>query len=208
MKIGILGSGNVGQVLAKGFLAEGHEVFLATRDTGSEKADMLRTNIEGAYVCSFADAAKQCELAVLCTPWVTAADALKSADAVVNLHGKVLIDANNVVDRSGEVPVYGMPEGSAAQEIQRWLPETKVVKAFNTVGANMMYKPQLSATPTMFIAGDDEDAKKQVSDIITSFGWEPLDNGPLVASRELEAMVVIWLRNAAINGRDHAFKML
>ena len=71
-----------------------------------------------------------------------------------------------------------------------------------------MYKPDLSATPTMFMAGDDAEAKQQVSDIIAMFGWEALDSGGLICARELEAMALVWIRNSAATGAPHAFKML
>lgn len=208
MKVGILGSGNVGQALARGFLGEGHEVWLATRDPEGEKATKLKADFPEAQIADFATVAREAGLAVLCTPWTAGADALKLADAENNLKGKVLIETNNVIKDEGGVLVYGMDREAAAEQIQMWLPETKVVKAFNTVGAAMMYKPQLSATPTMFIAGNDAVAKQEVSDIARSFGWEPFDAGPVKCAREVEAMALVWIRNSMANGANHAFKML
>jgi predicted dinucleotide-binding enzyme len=208
MKIGILGSGNVGQALARGFLNEGHEVWLATRDPDGDKGTKLKADFAGAQVADFATVAREAGLAVLCTPWTAGPDALKLADAENNLKGKVLIDTNNVIKEEGGVLVYGMDREAAAEQIQMWLPETKVVKAFNTVGAAMMYKPQLSATPTMFIAGNDAVAKQEVGDIARGFGWEPLDAGPVKCAREIEAMALVWIRNSMANGANHAFKML
>lgn len=207
MKVGIISGGNVGQALAKGFVAEGHEVYLATREPEGDKGQQLKGEFPQATVCSFATAAKQGELIVLCVPGGAAQDAVALAGAD-NLAGKVVIDTMNALDRNGDVLQYAFDKTSLAEKVQGWLPESKVVKAFNTVGADLMYRPQLSATPTMFLAGDDMAAKEQVSDIVTAFGWEALDNGPLSAARELEAMVAVWIRNSMANGRDHAFKML
>jgi predicted dinucleotide-binding enzyme len=94
--------------------------------------------------------------------------------------------------------------------VQNLLPDSKVVKAFNTVGAAMMYKPDCGdVKPTMFIAGNDAEAKRQVSDIVTMFGWEPLDCGSLVQARSLEPMALVWINNAMSSGSpQHAFKML
>lgn len=125
-----------------------------------------------------------------------------------NLAGKVVIDTSNVIKPEGDTMVYGFDATSAAEKLQSWLPDAKVIKAFNTVGADMMYKPDFELHPTMFIAGDDAEAKNQVSSIATLFGWEPLDSGPLAASRELEAMALVWIRNSMTNGRHHAFKLL
>lgn len=207
MKIGILGSGNVGQALAKGFIDEGNEVYLATREPSGDKGKELSQSFAGAVIVDFATAAREGELIVLCTPWSAAQEAIQQAGAD-NLAGKVVIDTNNVINQTHGVMVYGFDARSAGEQVQEWLPQSKVVKAFNTVGANLMYKPQLSATPTMFIVGDDMEAKHQVSDIVRAFGWDPLDAGPLVCARELEAMALVWIRNGATSGRNHAFKML
>jgi predicted dinucleotide-binding enzyme len=211
MKIGMLGSGNVGQALAKGLVAEGHAVYLATRQPDGAKGTRLKADIPGATVCDFETAAKEAELAVLCTPWAAAADALKLADAQNSLSGKVLIDPNNAVKQrngSGVELVLGF-DASAGETVQSWLPNARVVKCWNIIGADSFYKPQFSATPTMFLCGDDAKAKKRVSDLVQSFGWEPLDAGGIEAARQLEPMAVLWINNAMrTRDRHHAFKML
>jgi predicted dinucleotide-binding enzyme len=207
MKIGLLGSGNVGQALAKGFLSEEHEVWMATHDPTSEKGTQLKAELKGVNICDFVTAAKEAELAVLCVKWVGAEEVVKLAGPQ-NLTGKVVIDTSNIIKTEGDSMVYGGDDKSAAQQVQAWLPDSQVVKAFNTVGAAIMYKPEFSQTPTMFIAGDDPDAKKQVADIAKAFGWEPLDTGGLASARELEAMALVWIRNSAATHEPHAFKML
>ncbi|MDB5175242.1 MAG: oxidoreductase, coenzyme F420-dependent [Candidatus Saccharibacteria bacterium] len=208
MIVGILGSGAVGTTLAKGFLAEGHEVYIATREPDSEKAASLKTDLAGATVTDFATAAKSAELAVLCVKSDGVEAALQLAGAE-NLAGKVVIDTTNVIKPVGDALVYGGGEVSMAEQIQEWLPDSSVVKAFNTVGAATMLNPDFGdQKPTMFIAGDDAEAKQSVSVIVTLFGWEPLDSGGLIQSRSLEAMALVWINNSIATGPHHAFKML
>ena len=208
MKIGILGSGDVGKAMAKGFVAEGHEVWLATRQPDGEKAPGLKADVSGATITDFATAAKEAEVAVLCVHSSALEDAVELAGEE-NLVGKVVIDTTNVIQQEGDALIYAAGGTSAGEQVQEWLPDSKVVKAFNTVGAAMMYKPELKHTPTMFIAGDDPDAKQTVRDICVMFGWDPLDAGGIIASRSLEPMALVWINNAMHGGGpDHAFKML
>jgi predicted dinucleotide-binding enzyme len=209
MKIGILGSGSVGIALAKGFLAEGHKVWLATRDTTSNKAQQLKEDVSGAEIVDFQSAAIAAELAVLCVKW----DGIESAITAAgpgNLAGKVVIDTSNVVVMDNGTMIYGGGEVSAAERVQTWLQGSHVVKAFNTVGAATMYKPDFGGQkPTMFIAGNDVSAKRTVTDIVAMFGWEALDTGGLIAARSLEPMALVWINNA-MSSKDphHAYKML
>lgn len=208
MRIGILGSGNVGQALAKGLLAEGHEVLLATRELDSDKAAQLRTAFPSAAVCTFEAAAAGAELAVLCTPWDAAADALKLAGDHLNY--KTVIDTNNAVKphKKGMMQVVDVAS-SAGEIVQYWLPHSNVVKCWNTVGADNFYKPLFDTTPTMFLCGDSKKSKQQVSELVRAFGWGPLDCGDLTAARQLEAMAALWMGHAMVTGdRHHAFKML
>lgn len=207
MKIGLLGSGSVGQALAKGFISEGHEVYLATHEPGGDKGVQLKDVMPQANVCTFAEAAEAGELLVLCVKWAGVEEVINLAGQE-NLAGKVVIDTSNVIKTDGGTVLYGGGETSAGEQVQAWLPESKVVKAFNTVGASMMYKPQLESTPTMFLAGNDAAAKQQVSDLVQAFGWEPLDAGALTAARDLEHMAMVWINYAMAHGPNHAFKML
>jgi len=209
MKIGILGSGNVGKALAKGFISENHEVYLATREPEGIKGTQLRAEIDLVNVCDFATAAKEAELAILCTPWDAAEDAVKAAGAE-NLAGKIVIDTNNPLNRGEDGVSLAMGfEVSASETVQRWLPDSQVVKCFNTVGAVDMYRPDFPQTPTMFLCGNDASAKQQVSELVQSFGWEPLDMGDIKAARLLEPMAVVWINYVMQAGDSHhAFKML
>jgi predicted dinucleotide-binding enzyme len=207
MKVGVLGSGAVGQALAKAFISEGHEVWLATREPEGDKGEQLKTDVAGATVCDFATAAREAEMAVFCVKWAGAEEVISLCGSE-NLSGKIVIDTSNIIQPEGDTIVYGGKGQSAAEQVQAWLPDAKVIKAFNTVGADMMYQPDFELKPTMFVAGDDAEAKQQVSAIITLFGWNPLDAGGLITSRELEAMALVWIRNSMVNGRHHALKML
>jgi predicted dinucleotide-binding enzyme len=209
MKIGILGSGSVGISLAKGFIAEGYQVWIATREPDSEKGHTLKEAVEGATVADFSTAAREAELAILCVKWDGVESAITAAGPG-NLAGKIVIDTSNVIKQESGAFVYNGGEISAGERVQAWLQGSHVVKAFNTVGAAMMYKPEFdSQKPTMFIAGDDSEAKKIVQDIVTAFGWEPLDCGGLLAARSLEPMATVWINHAMSSGSPHhAYKML
>lgn len=208
MNIGIIGSGVVGQALGTGFASRGHAVRLSSRTP--ERADLQdwTAQTDGDMgVVSFAEAAAFGEVLVLATAWEGTEDAIRLAEPR-HFAGKPVLDATNPLDFSDGTPRLATREASGAL-VQRWLPGAYVVKAFNTVGANLMVDPDLpGGPPTMFLAGDDADAKATAADIARSFGWEPLDIGPLDRSGLLDAMAVVWILNAMQHGRDHAFKML
>jgi predicted dinucleotide-binding enzyme len=209
MKIGILGSGSVGVALAKGFILEGHEVWLATREPDGDKGAQLKTDVAGATICDFATAATQAELAVLCVDWSGAQEAITQSEPA-HLSGKVVIDTSNKLAQENGAMIYAAGDMSAAEQVQSWLPNSHIVKAFNTVGAASMYKPDFGDTkPTMFIAGNDTAAKASVQEIANMFGWETLDAGNLIAARSLEPMATVWVNHSMTTGSPHhAFKML
>jgi 8-hydroxy-5-deazaflavin:NADPH oxidoreductase len=209
MKIGVLGSGAVGVALTRGLLREGHEVWIATREPESDKAEKLREELDGVTVCDFAQAATHAELAILCVKWVGAKDAVTAAGAE-NLAGKTVIDTSNVLSPADDGVVYAGHDQSAAEQVQQWLPTSNVIKAFNTVGAATMYQPDFGGMrPTMFVAGNDAAAKNEVRGLAESFGWEVLDAGSLRLARSLEEMAIVWINNSIKSGSPHhAFKML
>lgn len=209
MKIGILGSGDAGKALALAFASEGHQVMIATRQPQSNKGVGLKgMEIE---VGGFPETAQFCELAILCTPWARNREAIQLIEPK-NLSGKVVIDVTNPLDFSQGMPPKLLPvDGmSGGEQIQLWLPHSQVVKAFNTVGNQHMYKPNFSdATPTMFYCGNDDRAKEIVRTIILAFGWDPLDVGDISSSRELESLCVLWVKAGMQTGNwNHAFKLL
>lgn len=212
MKVGILGTGDVGKALGRGFVALGYETRMGSRAAGNDKAVAWAAE-QGplAGEGSFADVAAWADVLVLATLGSANEAALRAA-GLENLSGKLLLDTTNPLDFSRGFPpslaIHG--EDSGGEQVQRLVPEAKVVKVFNSVGNALMFKPQIAGgPPTMFIAGDDADAKKQVEAILTEFGWETLDAGGIVASRYLEALCILWVSTAAKSGKwMQAFKML
>jgi 8-hydroxy-5-deazaflavin:NADPH oxidoreductase len=175
MKIGIIGSGDVGQGLSNGFIEYGHTVKIGSRDPNQKKVTEWIDKHDKERVSSgtFAEAASFGELNVLATSWAGTADAIRTVDPQ-NFAGKVLIDVTNPLDFSEGMPprlAVGHTD-SAGETIQRMLPNSKVVKAFNIVGNPHFVHPNFpnGGPPTMFICGNDEQAKKEISDdILTKF---------------------------------------
>ena len=213
MKIGILGSGTVGKTLAKGFLGQGHEVMLGTRDPQKPDVEKWLAETPGAQTGTFADTAAFGELVVLATKGTVADNALELAGAG-NLAGKTILDATNPI--ADTPPIDGIlqfitgPNESLAEQLQDKFPRSHIVKAFNSVGAGRMVNPSYQqGTPTMFYCGNDPGAKAQVSAIIESFGWEPFDCGGIIAARALEPLCILWcLPGFQHNQWTHAFKLL
>lgn len=212
MRIGILGSGAVGQALGIGFAKEGHEVKLGTRSPDAPKIkDWVKQAGARASAAAFRDAAQFAELAVLATRWEGTENAIRLAGSE-QLAGKIVIDVTNplrVVPNAPPALAVGFSD-SAAEQVQRWLPGAKVVKAFNTVNAAHMYQPQFpGGPPDMFICGDDAEAKRQVGDIVRAFGWPVTDVGGLEAARLLEPLAMLYVRLCIQAGRwDAAWKLL
>lgn len=200
MRIGVLGTGVVGRTLATKLVSLGHEVRMGSRQAGNEKAvEWTREAGAGASEGSFADAAELGELVINATAGAVAVDALRMAGAD-NLAGKVVIDVSNPLDFSrGMPPVLTVcNDDSVAERIQRELPDARVVKSLNTVNADVMVTPEVvPGDHTMFVAGNDADAKRQVTDLLESFGWpreRVLDLGDVTAARGMEMYLPLWLR--------------
>jgi len=213
MKIGILGTGDVGRAIGSGFVALGHEVKLGARSAGHEKA-MAWAGEMGARASqgTFADAARFGELIVFATLGVANPEVVKAAGADT-FAGKVVIDATNPLDFSKGFPPDLALKGndSGGEALQRLLPKAKVVKAFNIVPNALMFRPEVpGGPPDMFIAGDDAAAKATVMAILAEFGWPTVyDFGGIAASRWLEAMCIAWVLSVAPSGNwRQAFKLL
>jgi len=214
MKIGILGTGDVGKALGKAFAALGHDVKMGSRDAKNDKAlAWAKETGPKASTGTFADAAGFGDIVVLATLAVANESALTMAGRD-RFRGKVLIDATNPLDFSKGVPPTLAVSGndSAGERVQKLLPEARVVKAFNSVGYAHFSRPEFSGgPPDMFICGDDAEAKKQVAGILKDFGWGVIDTGGIESSRYLEAMCLVWLIFAFSSTPptwNHAFKML
>lgn len=211
MKIGILGSGVVGQQLGLGFIRTGHEVKIGTRDT-SKLSDWQKQAGTKGSAGSFEEAASFGELIVLCTLWTGTNSALEMAGQN-NLSNKILIDVTNPLDFSKGVPpaFVATPGNSGGEQIQNWLPDTKVVKAFNIINAYIMINPAMQeGKPDMFIAGNDVNAKQKVTELISQFGWEGIhDLGDISMSYWLETFAMLWIHYGFKNNHwTHGFKLL
>jgi 8-hydroxy-5-deazaflavin:NADPH oxidoreductase len=212
LKIGILGTGDVGRALGNAFIALSHEVKMGSRDAHNAKAvEWASTSGINASTGTFADAAKFGDVVVLALSWSGAENALKLAGPE-NFAGKVVIDAiNPLVMEPGKPLALAIGHtDSAGERVQRWLPNARVVKAFNSVGFPHMYKPDFpGGPPDMFIAGNDADAKQTVTGILTDFGWSTVDAGGIEGSRLLEPLCILWVGYGARTGTwNHAFKLL
>lgn len=211
MKIGILGSGDVGQVLGAGFANLGHDVKMGTRNPGQDKVKAwLEKTKHGVSAGTFAEAAAFAELAVLATNWSGTENAIHLTYPK-NLSGKIVIDATNPLDFSRGIPTLALGHTtSAGEQVQGWLPGSRVVKAFNIAGNAHMVNPQFpGGPPDMFICGNDARAKETVTGLLKAFGWSVVDLGGIEGARYLEPMAMIWILHAMnTKGSNHAFKLL
>jgi len=213
MKVGIIGSGNVGRVLATGFLSEGHQVMLGTRNTSKEDVVKWKNENTNGLLGSFQETAQFGEVIVLAVSGLVTEDAINLAGKE-HLSNKVIIDTTNpiaaVPPENGVIRYFTTLEESLMEKIQKILPDAKVVKAFSCVGNAFMYKPNFNGSiPSMFICGNDDAAKKTVTDILTSFGWETEDMGKVEAARAIEPLCILWCIPGFIRNQwTHAFKLL
>ncbi|MBK8903850.1 MAG: NADPH-dependent F420 reductase [Anaerolineaceae bacterium] len=207
MKIGIIGTGNVGSALGKGWASQGHKVVFGTRQPEGEKVQKLLAEVgEGVTAVPIPDAIQQSDIIVLATPWNAASDV---AHAVTNWRGKIVIDATNPIAPGLQLAVGHTT--SAAEQLATFLPGASVVKAFNTTGAENMLDPLYDGDPiTMFICGDDADAKNTVTELAETLGFDVADVGGLEAARLIEPMAMVWITLAMKQGlgRNIAFKLV
>ena len=198
MRIGILGTGVVGQTIGTRLVQLGHDVKLGARSATSDKAAKWVSDA-GTHAShgTFADAAAFGEIVFNCTGGMVSLDALKAAGAD-NLRGKTLVDVANPLDFS-----HGMPPtlsvcntDSLGERIQGAFPDAKVVKALNTMNAQVMVNPSLVPDDhDVFICGNDTEAKARVTELLRSFGWRSVINlGDISAARGMEMILPIWLR--------------
>lgn len=209
VRVGVLGSGDVGKVLAAGFASLGHEVTIGSRDP--EKLKEWASANARVSAGTFADAATFGDILVLATLGAGTLDAIKLGGAGA-FDGKVVIDATNPLDFSKGMPptLFVGTTDSLGEQVQRLIPKARVVKAFNTVGNAHMIHPQFpGGPPDMFLCGNDAEGKKIVSQICEAFGWGVVDIGGIEGSRYLEPICMTWvlygIRNSSWN---HAFKLL
>lgn len=200
MRIGMLGTGIVGQTVGRRLVGLGHEVRMGSRTAGNEKAVVWVAEAgEGASEGTFADAAAFGELVVNATAGTASMDVLHAAGAA-NLAGKVLVDLSNPLDGSqGMPPVLSVCNtDSLGEQIQRAFPEARVVKTLNTVNCSVMVDPTIvPGSHTVFLCGEDVSAKAEVRELLASFGWpaeDMLDLGGISSSRGVEMYLPLWIR--------------
>ena len=187
--------------------------MLGTRSPQKAEAqDWLKAN-PGAAVGTFDQTAKFAELVVLATLGRIAEDVLDLAGPA-NLAGKAIIDSNNpmadIPPNNGVLTFTTGPNESLGEKLQAKVPRSHIVKAFNSVGAGRMVNPKYEqGPPTMFICGDNAEAKAQVSGIVRQLGWEPYDCGGIIAARAIEPLCMLWCIPGFLrNEWTHAFKLL
>jgi predicted dinucleotide-binding enzyme len=212
-KIGILGSGIVARTLGNGFLKHGYPVKMGTGTPG-KLDEWLASRGSGGAVGNFAEAAAFGDIVVLAVQGEAAMTVLNSAGAV-NLTGKTIIDTTNPIDHS-RPPVNGVlryftdKEDSLMQHLQHEFPETNFVKAFNIVGNKYMVNPAFpEGKPTMFICGNNEAAKAEVTEILTQFGWDTEDMGKAESANCIESLCILWCIPGMLHNKwNHAFKLV
>lgn len=211
MHFAVLGTGDVGRVLATGLDRHGHDVTVGTRDP-QKRPEWLDARA-GIGLATFADAAAKADVAVLAVNWNAVATVLEAAGP--HLQNKMVIDATNPLrfEDDGPPGLAVSGDDSAGETVQRALPHSQVVKCWNIVGHPYMVDPMaqgLPEAPTMFIAGDDRMAKEDVRALLDEVGWDDVvDLGGIEASRYLEAMCIAWVRVYGATGSGaHAFRLV
>ena len=211
MKVGVLGSGMVGEALANGLLKHGYEVMRGSRDPS--KLVEWKTNAPGAAKTgTFAETARFGEMVILAVKGTAADRALGQCQ--VELDGKVVIDATNPIadepPQDGVLRFFTGPNESLMERLQELAPRARFVKAFSCVGNAFMVDPDFGGTqPTMFICGNDNEAKERVTELLKELGWEIADMGKAAGARAIEPLCMLWCIPGLSGGSwTHAFKLL
>ena len=209
MRFGVLGSGVVANVLARGLKQHGYDVRIGSRDPKK----LASFEGEGIETGTFANVAAVSDVIVLAVKGTVASEALRLAGAA-NLDGKVVIDTTNPIADAppvdGVLQYFTGPNESLMERLQREFPSARFVKAFNSVGNASMVNPSFAGgPPTMFYCGNDADAKRTVAGLLTTFGWDPADMGTATAARAIEPLCQLWCIPAFRDGHaTHAFKLV
>ena len=199
MEIGVLGTGMVGQAIATKLASLGHDIRMGSRKAGNDAAVAWATAAgKGASEGTFADAAGFGELVFNCTAGVASIDALTAAGAD-NLAGKVLVDIANPLDLSQGMPptLAVCNDDSLGERIQATFPEARVVKTLNTMNCQVMVDPaRVPGEHAVFVSGDDDSAKREVTALLRGFGWPEeriIDLGGISTARGAEMYLPLWL---------------
>jgi predicted dinucleotide-binding enzyme len=211
MKVGIIGTGQVGDALAKGFLEHGHSVVRGTRDP-TKLARWAKTAGDRGSVGTMEETARTAEIVVLAVKGSAAEEVVRRCAA--DLSGKTVIDTTNpIADRppeNGVLRFFTTLDDSLMERLQRIAPRANFVKAFSCVGNALMVDPDLpGGRPTMFICGNDEHARLAVRRILDDFGWDVEDLGSAAAARAIEPLCILWCIPGFLhNDWVHALKVM
>jgi 8-hydroxy-5-deazaflavin:NADPH oxidoreductase len=205
MKIGILGTGMVGETLGTKFAQLGHQVKMGSRTANNESAaKWAKAAGANASQGTFNDAAAFGEMAFICLKGAVFLDVAKTLNPSA-LGGKVLVDVSNPLEFSnGSMTLSICNTSSLGEEVQKAVPSAKVVKTLNTVNCGVMVDPAKGGNPTMFLCGNDADAKKKVTDFLKSMGWRDIiDIGDITKSRGTETLMHLWMNLYGLFGNPN-----
>jgi predicted dinucleotide-binding enzyme len=211
VKVGILGSGDVGKVLAKGFLKNGYQVAIGS-DHPEKLTEFKRENPE-METATFELAAQSGDIVVVCVKGTVAEKIVEKVKR--HITGKTVIDTTNPIadapPQNGVLKYFTSLEESLMERLQKIAPDAQFVKAFNSIGSSLMVNPGFGddTKPTMFICGNNDDAKKKVHEILEKFGFEVEDMGKVESARAIEPLCILWCIPGFLrNEWSHAFKLL
>jgi 8-hydroxy-5-deazaflavin:NADPH oxidoreductase len=210
-KVGIIGSGDVGKTLAKGFLKHGYQVAIGSDHT-EKLAEFKRENPQ-IETATFEQAAQSGDIVVLCVKGTVAEEIIEKVKR--HLSGKTVIDTTNPIadapPQNGVLKFFTSLDESLMERLQNIAPDAQFVKALNSVGSGLMINPNFgdNTKPTMFICGNNEDAKKKVYETLEKFGFEIEDMGKAESARAIEPLCILWCIPGFLrNEWTHAFKLL
>lgn len=214
-KIAVLGTGMVGNTIGTKLIALGYSVMMGSRSANNEKAVVwVNANGGNASAGTFEDAAKFGEIIFNCTKGEVSLEVIKMA-GLENFNGKTVIDIANPLDFSKGMPPSLIPElsntNSLGEELQKLIPDANVVKTLNIVNCEVMVDAKKSGgDPTMFLSGNNAEAKEEVKSILNKFNWSDIiDLGDITTARGTEMMLPIWLRTWFATQNGHfAFKIV
>jgi 8-hydroxy-5-deazaflavin:NADPH oxidoreductase len=211
-KIGIIGSGVVGIALANGLHRHGYHIMLGTNDTGKHEGIKEKTK-GNAAIGTFEETARYADLLILAVKGTMAEGALRKT-GIENLIGKTVLDATNPIadapPTNGVIPFFTTLKESLMERLQALAPETHFVKCFSCVGNALMVDPDFGGEkPTMFICGNNEEAKERTTALLEEIGWEAADMGKVEGARAIEPLCILWCIPGINSGQwRHAFKLL
>lgn len=210
-KVSILGTGEVGQSLALGFVKHSYSITFGTRNPEKEVA-WKDESLKSMEVISFASAVKDADLVVLAVKGTAAEEVVKSISEEIS--EKIVIDVTNPIadapPTDGVIKFFTNLDESLMERLQQLAPKAFFVKAFNSVGNHLMVNPDFgNEKPTMFLCGNSEEAKKEVEKVITLFGFDSEDMGKATGARAIEPLCMLWCIPGFLrNDWAHAFRML